>query len=91
VSSQGNVASQVTITLHEESLGSKAFQETDTQDDSNFSTSLRSFLSLNEKNYRPHVICLKFLFSKLKDYSRHSLESLKLYTSFLETKLKQEA
>ena len=82
--------SQVTITLHEESICSKIVEEIETMDSSGFASSLKGFLSLNEKNYKPHVKCLKFLFAKLKDYSKHSLDNLKNYITFMEVKIKQE-
>ena len=81
---------QVTITLYEESICSKAYDEFDTNDASNFSTSLKSFLSLNDKNYKPHVKCIKFLFYKLKDFSKRSLDNLKIYINFMEVKMRQE-
>lgn len=90
MSSNSSMPSQVTITLHEESISSKFFEEIDTVDSSGFSSSLKSFLSLNDKNYRPHVKCLKFLFDKLKQYSKRSLDNLKNYITFLEVKIKQE-
>ena len=76
--------------MHEESIASKAYEEFDTEDASNFSISLRSFLNMNDKNYRPHVKCMKFLFHKLKEFSKKSLENLKIYMNFMEVKMRQE-
>lgn len=89
-SNNSSMPSQVTITLHEESICSKIVEEIETMDSSGFASSLKGFLSLNEKNYKPHVKCLKFLFAKLKDYSKHSLDNLKNYITFMEVKIKQE-
>ena len=47
-------------------------------------------MSLNDKNYRPHVKCMKFLFYKLKEYSKRSLDNLRIYMNFMEVKMRQE-
>ena len=46
-------------------------------------------MTLNDKNYKPHVKCMKFLYEKLKEYSKRSLENIKVYINFLEVKMKQ--